>query len=658
MKTNSLSYRPEIDGLRAFAVIPVILFHFGLNWIPGGYIGVDVFFVISGFLITTILLKDYDQGVFSFSDFWLRRIRRILPVLVVIVLVTLIASQFLLYAPDIYYLGKQGIASLLSFANISQWLTAGDYWGYAAENSPLLHTWSLSVEEQFYLVFPLFIFIALKYFRNYLAPLILLLCVLSALLFIYGSKNHPDATFYLLPTRAWELGVGAFLAISVYKHPTFFNSKKTSTLQLFSILGLAVVALSYFLIDGNDGISPFLILPVIGAGLIIVFSSNSNTYVNKILSIPAIVYIGKISYSLYLWHWPVLVLSKNLSLKTQIEYPVYLLLGLIIILSIISYHLIEKPTRKNQKTVPIVLTVLMLGVIYSYTLTKSDYSEDISMYNETQWDGELYSSSPVRDTKDFTLRKMQGIKVSDNKGRNWQAYKEGGVAKLYGKATPEIVVLGDSHALMWSSTLDGIAKQLHKSIGFYAADGTPTFFDIPVKAGHQTTFFSADEKREYDEARLKYLTLWKPEIVVIVQSWSGLDNVESTKDLISFLGDLGSKVFLIEQPPLLFYGDKNATQFLSHYGMKPQKGEKQFVPYVNSADYQFGRKSVRDIVEKCNYCELIEIADIYMKDDKGWVLDGSDVLYIDEDHLSNAGTAKAKQRIMKALDSRISTLGK
>ena len=323
MRINSISYRPEIDGLRAIAVIPVILFHLGLDWVLGGYIGVDVFFVISGFLITSILIKDYDNGVFSFSNFWLRRIRRILPVLVVVVLVTLIAGQFLLYAPDVYYLGDQGIASLLSYANISQWLTAGNYWGYAAENSPLLHTWSLSVEEQFYLIFPLFIFIALKYFRNWLAPLVLILCLLSAMLFVYGSKHHPDATFYLLPTRAWELGVGAFLAIFLYKNPNFLEGKKIQTLQILSVLGLLAVTASYFLIDGSNGLSPYMVIPVIGAGLIIAFSNSSNTIVNKILSFSAMVYVGKISYSLYLWHWPVLVLSKNLTLKTQTEYSIF-----------------------------------------------------------------------------------------------------------------------------------------------------------------------------------------------------------------------------------------------------------------------------------------------------------------------------------------------
>lgn len=650
---NLLSYRPEIDGLRAIAVIPVILFHFGLEWLSGGYIGVDVFFVISGFLITTILLKDFDKKVFSFSNFWLRRIRRILPVLVVVVFATLIVGQFVLYAPDVYYLGKQGIASLLSYANISQWLTAGNYWGYGAENSPLLHTWSLSVEEQFYLIFPLLIFIALKYLRNWLAPLVFILCILSFALFVYGTKNHPDATFYLLPTRAWELGVGAFLAIYLYNNPDFLQGRHHLTLQSLSLLGLIAVAASYFLIDGSKGLSPLMIIPVIGTGLIIAFSKTKDTFVNKFLSLPVLVYIGTISYSLYLWHWPVLVLSKNISLKTQNEIPTFLLLGLICLLSILSYHFIEKPTRNNTRTVPLLLIAMAFGVIYSYSLTTSRYVEDTSMYNETLKESGLYSSNPSKKSSEFSQRKYQGIKAPVNKNKNWNSYKEGGIVKNLGKKEhPEIVVLGDSHSLMWSSTLEKVAKQLEKSIAFYASEGTPTFFDIPLKKGERTIYFTAEQKHEYDEARIKYLKLWKPEIVIISHNWSDFGNEESTRDLLSFLGSLGTKVFMLEQPPVLFFGDKNAPQFISYYGLKPSTGLKQFIPYLNTSWFNRGRKLVRDIVSKCDYCELIPITDLYIKDDKGWVLDEFDVLYVDDDHLSSAGTLRAKDRIFNALKRR------
>jgi peptidoglycan/LPS O-acetylase OafA/YrhL len=198
---RAITYRPEIDGLRAVAVIPVVLFHLNRELLPGGYIGVDVFFVISGFLITSIILNEYERGDFSFSRFWLRRVRRILPALIVMVIVTLVAGRLILYAPDINNLGTQGIAALLSFANISHWLTAGNYWGHTAESSPLLHTWSLSVEEQFYLIFPLLLILTLKYLHARLAFTFLFMSMLSVLLFFYGTQTHPSSTFYLLPTK-------------------------------------------------------------------------------------------------------------------------------------------------------------------------------------------------------------------------------------------------------------------------------------------------------------------------------------------------------------------------------------------------------------------------------------------------------------------------
>ena len=214
---SSIKYRPEIDGLRAIAVIPVILFHFSNDLLPGGYIGVDVFFVISGFLVTSIILDEYERDVFVFSNFWLRRVRRILPALMAMVLATLVAGTLIDYGANINNLGTQGLASLLSFSNISHWLIAGNYWGSAAENSALLHTWSLSVEEQFYLFFPLLLFVVLKYFHKWVALIFFVLSLSSVLLFFFGTQTHPSATFYLLPTRAWELGVGAMLAITLFK---------------------------------------------------------------------------------------------------------------------------------------------------------------------------------------------------------------------------------------------------------------------------------------------------------------------------------------------------------------------------------------------------------------------------------------------------------
>ncbi|MES0328581.1 MAG: acyltransferase, partial [Gammaproteobacteria bacterium] len=242
---SSITYRPEIDGLRAVAVIPVILFHIDTAWLPGGYTGVDVFFVISGFLITSIILDEYKRGIFSFTNFWLRRVRRILPVLIAMVLTTLVVGEIVLYGPDMNDLGNQGVASLLSFANISHWLITGNYWGHTAESSALLHTWSLSVEEQFYLFFPVMLVITLKYFHKWVTLTLLVLSSLSVLLFFYGAQYHPSATFYLLPTRAWELGVGALVAIAYSKKTLIINKKPE-----LAVIGLSAIILSYFLVSG------------------------------------------------------------------------------------------------------------------------------------------------------------------------------------------------------------------------------------------------------------------------------------------------------------------------------------------------------------------------------------------------------------------------
>ena len=643
---SSIKYRPEIDGLRAIAVIPVILFHLNNELLPGGFIGVDVFFVISGFLITSIILNEYERGLFSFFNFWSRRVIRILPVLIAMTLTTLLVGTIILYEPDINNLGSQGIATLLSFANISHWRLAGDYWGFAAESSPLLHTWTLSVEEQFYLFFPLLLVITLKYFHKWLGLIFIILSLLSVLLFLLGTQISPTATFYLLPTRAWELGVGAILAIFFFKKHLHFN--KNSTL---AVIGFLAIILSYFFIGGKGGISPFLIIPVFGAALIIAFAKDTNSIINKFLSATPVVYIGKISYSLYLWHWPILVYSRQLALKQNTEFNSIYVLILIFIVSVLSYHFIETPTRKNKKIIPYILFALLIGVVSSYALKISDLSKP-SLYKKTEWDGNRYNvifMTPLYEKISKSSKRMRDITISQDDSIGSDAYSSGGIKKLYGKKTPEIMVLGDSHALMWSRVLDEGAKELNTSISFYAADGTPTFFNIPTsKKVKGTMFLSAEEKYIFDNARLKFLMKWKPKIVVISTRWRNIDKQKVT-DLIQYIGSIGSKILLIEQPPELFFGEKNAQLFFAYLGLTPSNNLKQYVQHVNDSKYQEGLNLVKKISEKYDYCETIPTSDIFLNNDKVWVIDSYYSLYIDDDHLSYAGALKAKDRILSAL---------
>jgi peptidoglycan/LPS O-acetylase OafA/YrhL len=644
---SSIRYRPELDGLRAIAVIPVILFHYQKDLLPGGYIGVDIFFVISGFLITSIIIDEYERGVFSFANFWLRRVKRILPALIVMVLTTLLVGISILYAPELNNLGTHGLASLLSFANVSHWLIAGDYWGHSAENSPFLHAWSLSVEEQFYLFFPLILVLALTYIPKRVALLLSALGLSSVLLFFLGTQIHPSATFYLIPTRAWELGVGALLAVLSSKGCLQFNEK-----NIFAIAGIFLVVMSYFTIGEENGISPWLLIPVLGTALIIVFAGDTNI-VNRFLSIRPLIYIGTISYSLYLWHWPVLVLSKQLSQKQNIDIHPGFLLAAIFCIAIVSYHFVERTTRRNKKAVPYIFAALLLGVFLSYSLKVGEYEEDTSFYNKTEWDGNLYNVNPHQEWPESVIRRMHGITVAQNEHRDSKAYSSGGIRKLYGGNKPDIVVLGDSHALMWARVLDEAAEELSTSIAFYSADGTPAFFQIPpIQQRKGTIFFTAGEKYAFDNARMRFLDRWKPKVVVISSRWSEVHRNE-TVDLIRHIGALGSKILLIEQPPELFFGDRNAPQYLTYLGLSPAYGEKQYVRHAKSVPYSEGIHLVRQIAEANSHCFLVPTSDLFLSDGKVWVLDAHDVLYIDDDHLSYSGSLKAKSRIVAALKEHI-----
>lgn len=649
---SSIAYRPEIDGLRAIAVIPVVLFHLNSTYLPGGFIGVDVFFVISGFLITSLILNEYKLGVFSFSNFWLRRIRRILPALTAMVLMTLVVGRTILYAPDINNLGYQGMASLLSFANISHWLIAGDYWGQEAVSSPLLHTWSLSVEEQFYFLFPLLLVIILKYFHKWAVLSIFILSLSSVLLYFYGTQRYSISTFYLLPTRAWELGVGVLLAILSFGKHLGYNKYHT----LAAIIGFTSVLLSYFFSGGGDGVSPFLVIPVFGAALIITFTKDTDNIISRVLSVPPVVYVGKISYSLYLWHWPTLVLTKQLSLRQNTEINSVFVLAIIFTMAVLSYHFIEVPTRRNKKIVPYILSILLAGVAFSYGLMKiSDPSENTSCYNKTEWDGPLYSVDPKREWPEAIKKKMTGITIPNNNSVDANACSNGGIKRLYGEKTPKILVLGDSHALMWAKVLDDAAKELETSIAFYSASGTGTFLlNIPPKRKQKgLLFFTADEKYELDVARLKYLDEWKPRVVVIVCNWSNIRDMQEISDLIEYIGSIGSRVLFIEQPPMLFFGNKNAPQYLSYLGLTPSGNSKQYIHYLNSLKYQKGIQLVKQLTDKYVFCQRVAISDLFLANGKVWVIDSKDVLYIDDDHLSYSGALKAKDRIVVALQEQL-----
>lgn len=354
-------YRPDIDGLRAIAVILVVAYHAFPDWIKGGFIGVDIFFVISGYLITTIILSNLDASRFSFFDFYIRRIKRIFPALIVVMLACYVFGWLVLFADEYKQLGKH-IASGAGFvANIISWNESG-YFDAAAEVKPLLHLWSLGVEEQFYLLWP-FILWAFWKLKFNLLFIILITALTSFVLNILNIYTDAVGTFYLPQTRFWELLIGSMLAYAVLKRKFQLNEKH----NIFSFIGLMLIVTATLEFTKQYAFPGWwALMPTLGAALII--SAGSNAWLNKkILSNRILVWFGLISFPLYLWHWPILSFSRILHGETpSIGYRLIAVLSAIILAGI-TYKIIETPLRfgkySYRKFITLIGLMLIIGLV-------------------------------------------------------------------------------------------------------------------------------------------------------------------------------------------------------------------------------------------------------------------------------------------------------
>lgn len=336
-------YRADIDGLRAIAVLPVVLYHAGVPGVSGGFLGVDVFFVISGFLITSIVATEVSQSRFSLLSFYERRARRILPALTVVVLSTFAFGWFFLLPDEYVDLGQSALAAALFLSNVYFALKL-DYFAPAAEFAPLLHTWSLAVEEQFYLFYPPMLAI-LFVWRGLRAAFwaVVGLSGLSLVAAVVMLPVKPDWVFYVIFFRAWELGVGALLALSLTPPP-----RQRLPREVIGIAGLLAILVPVFLYDSSTSFPGLAAVPpVLGAAAIIYVGANGlGSIVNKILAYRPFVWIGLISYSLYLWHWPILAFLRIGAAEVSLPLMVGLAaVAVSVVISWVSYRFIEQPFR-------------------------------------------------------------------------------------------------------------------------------------------------------------------------------------------------------------------------------------------------------------------------------------------------------------------------
>ena len=430
-----ITYRPEIDGLRAIAVGAVILYHsqitiFGYQPFKGGFLGVDIFFVISGYLITSIILKElFITGTFSFKHFFERRVRRILPVLLFVMLVSLpFAWMYLI--PSIFVDFSKSILYSLGFSSNLYFHYSGQVYG-ALDGFflPFLHTWSLSVEEQYYILFPIVLLVAFKYFRKYLIYILIFGFIVSLCLAEWTSRNYPSTSFYFLHTRIWELLSGSILA---YYEITKGNRSQNRILNLI-LPFIGLILISHSILFFNAGIlhpSFYTLSPIIGACLIIWFS-NKDAVITKILSTKLFVGIGLISYSLYLWHYPIFAFIKINGLVSGSIIGKLILIPVIIFLSILSYLIIERPFRNKKLSFNLILMFLsiifIIMIIFNIKIIIENgfqsRFENLKKINQNYNPDNIYlgktrMNSSQQNLNDFDVKNFNIVIIGDSHGQD------------------------------------------------------------------------------------------------------------------------------------------------------------------------------------------------------------------------------------------------
>jgi peptidoglycan/LPS O-acetylase OafA/YrhL len=501
-----VTYRPDIDGLRAFSVVAVVAFHLN-GLVPGGYVGVDVFFVISGFLIGGMVFQDIDARAFSFANFYKRRVRRLAPALVVTLLASYAACIALLRPAETIDFAKSALAALLSLSNVYFYVTSG-YFGPRAIDLPLLHLWSLGIEEQFYIVFPLLAVLLTKYFPRMLVPVLVALGLLSLLLSQRALRYNPEASFYLLHSRAFELTIGVLLAR--------FSIKLTPAAgQGLSIAGGALLmAAMLFYSERTRFPGLAALVPCLGTALII--WSGSATTVSRMLSTPPAVYVGKISYPLYLVHWPLIVFGKiAMPDVSTLHFSLFVVTGSFIGAAAI-YHLVEKPVRSGAFTLAKVSFLASAG---SLSATGAVAALMAGGFEQRPWfqQNEL-THFEAPNLKELFLQRTCFLDPDQGASAYAQTCLPG--------ERPRAILWGDSHA---AHHFDGLKAEL--SAAGYALGMFTSSACTPIIGR------SVDGRpfcKDINDFVLSLIKSEKPEIVILAALWKPfvMDGLEKTLRLL------------------------------------------------------------------------------------------------------------------------------
>lgn len=596
---SSIKYRPEIDGLRAIAVISVIIYHLNENWLSGGFLGVDIFFVISGFLITGIIITEIQQNSFSLKQFYTRRIKRIYPAFItVMALVSFIASVIFIYN-DFNKLRKTIELAIAFLSNFYLGLTQG-YFDLSANENPVLHIWSLAVEEQYYLIFPLILILAYKKFREIKVLFIITLILFFILLatsFIpanfYKEVLHQPNIYYLSNLRFPELLVGSLLAIYHNLSNKVQLSKQVN--NILAILSTLLLFSCLFLMNNDIAFIPgvTLILPCIFTALII-HTTSQNNIVKLCLSNKAIVFIGKISYSLYLYHWIFIAFAYYITGEKQINnQSIAIVIVLTIIFSVLSYYLIEQPIRKSKLNFK--QSFLYIYFIPSLLLLGFNLYKRQTIRAEKE---HIEQSIPVSNENHYPAKV---IILGDSHSSHLEAFlnyvgnKEGWKADIFKDKFECSFIVNEQYQL------DPNCQSVWQKDSQYKAIFISAFYDLrmggqPVPRFRPETFIEPDFKARFKNT-VKQLAMQKP-VYVFANNSS------------------------VSRSPLRGY-------LLENYGL-----EKYLTPIHRMGDIDASNKIIHDLVKDIPNVYWVDAQQYLPKDS---VMAEGKYLYADQDHLTNFG---------------------
>lgn len=514
-----MKYRPEIDGIRALAVLPVVLFHAGIPGMAGGFVGVDVFFVISGFLITKILLDELREDRFSLRQFYGRRVRRLLPAFLVVLAATTALSAWISTPLDWVDYAKHMLASLLFLGNVHSWLSSG-YFEQAAASTPLLHVWSLAVEEQFYLLFPALVLAIWTGRRAWLGPILLLLMLGSFALAVWAAQAHPTAAYFLMPFRAWELLAGALAVLLNHRYRWTARALSPDApvwMQALPYVGLVFILWAMATLDRGSLYPGWnTLLPVAGTVLLLLFG-HSQGWLGRCLSSRVMVSLGLLSYSWYLWHQPLLALYRQWSLGDP---PLVGLLWVILIsllLATLTYLGVERPVRtagqrpgaRRRIHASVLAGSLGAGLLAIVVDRAEGFPARYPDHARIESDRALQSiTKPCTDSSPPWSGDPPNCHLPTE----------------VLSAPPDILLLGDSHADAILPAFVEMARTHSMRVAYVGQGACPPLLGVNVAAG----YWPEEHCSQLANHQFEWAQKLRPRVVVLVGRWGMyLDNQRS-----------------------------------------------------------------------------------------------------------------------------------